>query len=65
LKIKLANEPLNEFWIVLHGYVHNLLDGKSGYRCSRCGFGARAHHWQCPSCKSWGAIKPVHGVMGD
>src|SRR3546814_9752878 len=23
------------------------------YRCSRCGFGARRHHWQCPSCKEW------------
>ncbi|HEX5755740.1 MAG TPA: lipopolysaccharide assembly protein LapB [Arenimonas sp.] len=32
-----------------------------GYRCQRCGFGARAHHWQCPSCKSWGSIKPTSG----
>ena len=34
-----------------------------GYRCQRCGFGARAHHWQCPSCKDWGTIKPVSGAM--
>lgn len=32
-----------------------------GYRCRRCGFGARVHHWQCPSCKSWGSIKPGAG----
>ena len=29
------------------------------YRCTRCGFGARTHHWQCPSCKEWGTIKPL------
>jgi lipopolysaccharide biosynthesis regulator YciM len=45
--------------------VRKLLEGKSVYRCTRCGFGARAHHWQCPSCKSWGSVKPIHGVAGD
>ena len=30
-----------------------------GYRCQRFGFSARAHHWQCPSCKNWGTIKPL------
>lgn len=45
--------------------LHRLLDRKPGYRCSRCGFSPRALHWQCPSCKSWGSIKPVHGVPGE
>ena len=36
-----------------------------GYRCQRCGFGARANHWQCPGCKSWGSIKPVHGAVSE
>jgi lipopolysaccharide biosynthesis regulator YciM len=36
-----------------------------GYRCQRCGFSARAHHWQCPGCKSWGSIKPVHGAVSE
>ena len=31
----------------------------NSYRCHRCGFSARAHHWQCPSCKHWGTIKPL------
>ncbi|KFN44447.1 lipopolysaccharide assembly protein LapB [Arenimonas oryziterrae] len=35
------------------------------YRCQRCGFGARAHHWQCPSCKHWGSIKPQLNAAGD
>ena len=37
----------------------------NSYRCQRCGFGARAHHWQCPSCKHWGTIKPLHSAAGD
>ncbi len=36
-----------------------------GYRCQRCGFGTRAHHWQCPGCKNWGSIKPVHGAVTE
>ena len=42
-----------------------LLVRTPGYRCQRCGFGARAHHWQCPGCKSWGSLKPVHGAVGE
>jgi len=45
--------------------LRGLLERKPGYRCSRCGFSPRALHWQCPSCKSWGSIKPVHGVSGE
>lgn len=37
----------------------------NSYRCQRCGFGARAHHWQCPSCKQWGSIKPSHSATGE
>ena len=36
-----------------------LLVRNPSYRCTRCGFGARTHHWQCPSCKEWGAVKPL------
>ncbi|MFT3762493.1 MAG: lipopolysaccharide assembly protein LapB [Pseudoxanthomonas sp.] len=36
-----------------------LLVRNPSYRCVRCGFGARTHHWQCPSCKEWGTVKPL------
>ena len=36
-----------------------LLVRNPSYRCKQCGFGARSHHWQCPSCKEWGTIKPL------
>ena len=46
----------------LHDLKHitdQLLVRNPSYRCNRCGFGARAHHWQCPSCKEWGSVKPL------
>jgi lipopolysaccharide biosynthesis regulator YciM len=46
----------------LHDLKHitdQLLVRNPSYRCNRCGFGARSHHWQCPSCKEWGTIKPL------
>ena len=46
----------------LHDLKHitdQLLVRNPSYRCSRCGFGARSHHWQCPSCKEWGTVKPM------
>jgi len=39
--------------------TEQLLVRNPSYRCNRCGFGARSHHWQCPSCKEWGTIKPL------
>lgn len=48
--------------VTLHELRHitdQLLVRNPAYRCNRCGFGARSHHWQCPSCKEWGSIKPL------
>ncbi|HRD72738.1 MAG: lipopolysaccharide assembly protein LapB [Xanthomonadales bacterium] len=42
-----------------------LVSSSPTYRCNRCGFAARAHHWQCPSCKSWASIKPIHNAAGE
>ncbi|HSR62973.1 MAG TPA: hypothetical protein VLN56_06175, partial [Gammaproteobacteria bacterium] len=30
-----------------------------------CGFDAKLLHWQCPGCKTWNSIKPIHGVEGE
>jgi lipopolysaccharide biosynthesis regulator YciM len=49
----------------LRQIIEQLLVRTPGYRCQRCGFGTRAHHWQCPGCKSWGSIKPVHGAVTE
>jgi lipopolysaccharide biosynthesis regulator YciM len=28
------------------------------YSCSNCGYSAKNHIWQCPSCNNWETIKP-------
>lgn len=48
---------------VLKPLLEQLSARKTGYRCQRCGFEARLHHWQCPSCKSWGELKPMHTLQ--
>jgi len=50
-----ASETLEE----LRGITDQLLVRNPSYRCNRCGFGARSHHWQCPSCKEWATVKPL------
>lgn len=42
-----------------------LLVRSANYRCGNCGFGARSHHWQCPSCKHWGSVKPLLNLLGS
>jgi lipopolysaccharide assembly protein B len=65
LRVKFATGTERESLSLLKELVRKLVEGRAAYRCSRCGFGARAHHWQCPSCKSWGSVRPIHGVAGD
>lgn len=54
-----------ETLLVLRGLTDQLVASAPTYRCNRCGFGARSHHWQCPSCKNWGTVKPIHGATGE
>ena len=54
-----------ENFLILRDLTRKLLEGQAMYRCSRCGFGAKAHHWQCPSCKNWGTVRPIHGVVNE
>jgi len=43
---------------ILQQILNKLLDSRAAYQCVSCGFSAKTLHWQCPSCKSWGSIKP-------
>ena len=40
-------------------FSRSLLEHQPLYRCRNCGFGGRTLMWQCPSCRSWGTIKPI------
>jgi lipopolysaccharide biosynthesis regulator YciM len=50
---------------LLKEFTSKLLENKSVYRCSNCGFMGRLLHWQCPGCKRWNTVKPIHGIEGE
>ncbi|HBI21693.1 MAG TPA: lipopolysaccharide assembly protein LapB [Legionella sp.] len=50
---------------MLYAITSKFLENKPIYRCSHCGFSGKLLHWHCPSCKSWGRVKPIHGLEGD
>jgi lipopolysaccharide biosynthesis regulator YciM len=60
-----ASGEARENFLILRDLTRKLVEGKAMYRCTQCGFSAKAHHWQCPSCKNWGTVRPVHGVVGE
>lgn len=55
----------NETIKIVKQITDQLLVRSANYRCTNCGFGARAHHWQCPSCKQWGSVKPLLNLLGS
>ncbi len=40
--------------------IDKMLINKPLYRCQACGFSGRTLQWQCPGCKRWDVIKPIH-----
>lgn len=50
---------------ILKQITDKLLESKPVYSCNNCGFGGKSLYWQCPSCKHWNTVKPVHGVEGE
>lgn len=67
IELHIANAPESEkhSLTMLHDIVSKLLDDKPVYHCSHCGFDSRTLFWQCPSCKSWGSVKPIKGIEGE
>lgn len=43
----------------IQSIFNELLASYSDYECRQCGFSGRSLYWQCPSCRSWGTIKPL------
>jgi len=50
---------------ILKNLTEHLLENKPVYKCHDCGFCGKALHWQCPGCKHWNTVKPIHGVDGE
>lgn len=51
--------------MTIKGLIGKLLEDRTIYKCNHCGFDAKLLHWQCPSCKNWNTVKPIHGVEGE
>lgn len=59
LNLQRGAESPRETLDVLLQAILKLLDRQPAYLCEQCGFTAKKLHWHCPSCKTWGSIKPV------
>lgn len=62
LNLQRSEESPRETLEVVQQAVAKLLDQQPAYQCEHCGFAAKQLHWHCPSCKTWGSIKPVQGL---
>ncbi|MDZ7662770.1 lipopolysaccharide assembly protein LapB [Thiohalophilus sp.] len=60
-----ASESVRDKLNVLKEVTDQILTNKSVYICQHCGFSGKSLHWQCPSCKHWNTIRPIHGVEGE
>lgn len=47
---------------ILQNLMKNILSDKPDYQCDECGFGGKTLHWQCPGCKQWGTMLPLHSL---
>jgi len=65
LNLEQSTQAVKDKLLVLKDVTTQLLKNKSKYSCNVCGFSGFTLHWQCPSCKKWGTIKPIQGVEGD
>ncbi|MGD8812650.1 MAG: lipopolysaccharide assembly protein LapB [Thioalkalispiraceae bacterium] len=65
LNIKQASESSKEKLQILKDVTVQILKDNPVYQCTSCGFNAKSLHWQCPGCKQWSTIKPIHGVEGE
>jgi lipopolysaccharide biosynthesis regulator YciM len=60
-----AEGPAHDTLLILKGLMDRLLADKPVYRCHACGFTGKSLHWQCPGCKEWNTVKPIHGLEGE
>ena len=65
LNMNYVKQPISEKLQILKNVTSQLIANKPVYGCSQCGFSGKHIHWQCPGCKSWNTIKPIHGVEGE
>lgn len=50
---------------MLQRMVQQQMQQRPKYRCRHCGFSGSTLYWHCPSCRTWGEIKPIIGLDGE
>jgi len=61
-----SGQPLPpEQLTLVRRFSQSLLQRQPSYRCRNCGFSGRTLIWQCPSCRTWGSIKPILQTQKD
>lgn len=51
--------------VLLQKMVQQQLNQRPRYKCRHCGFSGSTLYWHCPSCRTWGDIKPIIGLDGE
>ncbi len=54
-----------DYMLILRDLTDKLLANRPVYSCQHCGFAGKTLYWQCPSCREWGAMKPIQGLEGE
>jgi lipopolysaccharide biosynthesis regulator YciM len=62
LYISSTEGRVKEDLYILQNLMNNLLANKPDYQCHSCGFSGKSLHWQCPGCREWSTMTPVHGI---
>ncbi|EKE00661.1 MAG: hypothetical protein ACD_21C00296G0008 [uncultured bacterium] len=65
LYINSVDPAMKDQLLLLKEFIDKLAENKPVYRCVHCGFSGKKLYWQCPSCKRWNSVKPIHGLEGD
>lgn len=65
LHLKHASENARPSLLMLQDVVSQLIKDKPVHHCKKCGFNSKSLFWQCPSCKTWGSVKPIQGIEGE
>jgi lipopolysaccharide assembly protein B len=62
LSLQRGEQSPRETLEVLLNSVLKLIENQPSFQCEQCGYTARQLHWRCPSCKTWGGLKPLQGL---
>lgn len=59
LLIHSENPELKSDLKFIHEIVEKILNYEAHFKCQSCGFSGHLLFWHCPTCKTWGSIKPL------